>query len=144
MSFETSLDTAHRLAGEYTALDASIKAMAVAEDHDPSWSEADTAELDQREARAAALVRLLAAALGQLARDHGNEWEQYLAASVDRLETLFRNVEKKWVCEYERDRWRDWTRGALAVSDQPEIFARGVAVLNQYRDEIDRLVAGGR
>jgi hypothetical protein len=144
MSFETSLDAARKLAGEYTNLDGTIKSMATAEDHDPSWSDADTAELNQHEMRRTALGRLLAAALAQLSRDHRDQWQQYLAASVERLETLFRNVERKWVCEYERDRWRDWARGALPVNDQPEIFARGVAVLSQHRDEIDRLVAGGR
>jgi hypothetical protein len=140
MSFTTALDSARALAAEYTVVDWTISTLAVGADHDPNWGPADEAELAAKETRRREITRLLAAAFVELARDHRDDWQAFLVASTERLSALAKHGDKRIHADYERDRFMDWTRGSLAVADQPEIFARGTSKLQEHRTLIDNLV----
>jgi len=138
MSFEIDLESARTLAAEYTRLHRTIQSMAAAEDHDPNWNAQRAAELDALTSRFGELVQQLAGEVGRMAREHPSEWRAFLASSVERLQLLAKHDKPLRMVSYEADEWTSWLRGQ-APRDPAEIFARGIRVLAEYREDIEQL-----
>jgi hypothetical protein len=141
MFFTASLEAAIVLATEYTRVKKTLSWMATAADHDPSWSASNEVEYDRQYARANELEQGIAMTLAVLARDHHADWQSFLAEGVTRLDVLVRHSPRSWaVAEYERDQWTNWSKGQLEEADRPEVFARGIDLLGEYRDHIDQRI----
>ncbi len=141
MFFTASLEAAVVLATEYTRVKKTLSWMATAADHDPNWSASDEVEYGRQYARANELKQGIAMTLTVLARDHHADWQSFLAEGVTRLDVLVRHSPESWaVAEYERDQWTSWSQGQLEEADRPEVFARGIDLLREYRDHIDQRI----
>lgn len=141
MSFTAALETAITLTREYNNLNGQISSAAVAEDHDPRWTEADTIELDQLEDRRREVARSMRDQFELLAAAHPKAWQGYLLIGIERMRVLASREGKDLVySNYEREKWEAWTAGTLPVEDRPEIFARGYSVLVRHQALIDQLI----
>jgi len=142
-TFEAALAAASTLGAEHAQLDKRISGMLVAEDHDPAWTAADSATLDQAVARRAELAKALEATFASIAREHGSAWRAYLVESADRLRVLSRsNDGDRFAAQgvlYHLDRWLQGD----ADADRPKAFGGG-PLLAKHQQLIDDLLRAGR
>ncbi len=140
-TFDDLIQELITLSKKYVVFDRLISSYAVAEDHDPSFSEADRDRLHAAYPARAAHARSLLAVFARLDQEHHDAWRSFLATSERRLRALDASKETdRHAAGHALYNWASWASGKAGDEGR---FADGMMTLKKNAALIDQLLRAG-